>query len=333
MEIKMKIALILKNSLLPVVFTDKALARLRELGEVVIHPNDDMSGAAVAETVKGADVAITSWGSALMTPEILNAAPSLKLVLHAAGSVKPIVTDEMWDRGIRVTSSTKPLGIGVAECALGFAISASKNFYNVNEDIHNGGWDERRGECRELYELNVGVISAGFVGRHFIKLMNNFGVNILLYDPYITEEGAAALGAKKVELSTLLSESDILSIHAPSIPETNHMINADTLKLMKKDAILINTARGSIVDENALYEHMKAGNLRYACIDVYDPEPPLADNPLRTLKNVIMTPHLAGLANNGKLRIGAHVTEELERYLGGDRLECEVTREMLSKMA
>ena len=329
----MKISLIFKKSQLPVLFTQKALNKLKSFGEVVIHDSDDLTPDAIKPTLKNADIAITSWGSGLLTAEVLDAAPNLKLVVHAAGSVKPVVTEEMWKRGIRVTSSTKPLGIGVAECAVGFAISASKNFYNVNEDIHNGGWDERRHECRELYEQNVGVISAGFVGRHFIKLMNNFGVNIMLYDPYITEEMAESLGAKKVELPELLEKSDILSVHAPSIPETNHMINADTLKLMKKDAILINTARGSIVDEMALYEHMKAGNLRYACIDVYDPEPPLADNPLRTLKNVIMTPHLAGLANNGKLRIGTHVTEEIDRFLRCEPLECEITEDMLSKMA
>ena len=329
----MKISLIFKKSQLPVLFTQKALNKLKSFGEVVIHDSDDLTPDAIKPTLKNADIAITSWGSGLLTAEVLDAAPNLKLVVHAAGSVKPVVTEEMWKRGIRVTSSTKPLGIGVAECAVGFAISASKNFYNVNEDIHNGGWDERRHECRELYEQNVGVISAGFVGRHFIKLMNNFGVNIMLYDPYITEERAESLGAKKVELPELLEKSDILSVHAPSIPETNHMINADTLKLMKKDAILINTARGSIVDEMALYEHMKAGNLRYACIDVYDPEPPLADNPLRTLKNVIMTPHLAGLANNGKLRIGTHVTEEIDRFLRCEPLECEITEDMLSKMA
>ena len=103
--------------------------------------------------------------------------------------------------------------------------------------------------------------------------------------------------------------------------------------MMKKDAVLINTARGSIVDEEALYEHMKAGNLKYACLDVYDPEPILPENPLRTLPNVIMTPHIAGLATNGKLRIGAHVAEEIERYLKGEKMLCEVTKEMLATIA
>jgi len=329
----MKIALIFKNSQVPVLFTNKALDKLRTFGEVVIHPSDDLTPDAIKPTLAGADIAITSWGSQSLTADVLDVAPNLQLVIHAAGTVKPIVTDDLWDRGIRVDASTKPLGIGVAECALGFAISASKNFFNVNADIHNGGFRERRGECRELYELNVGVISAGFVGRHFIKLMGNFGVNIMLYDPFVTAEQAEAMGAKKVELEELFRESDILSVHAPSIPATYHMINADTLKLMKQDAILINTSRGSLIDEKALYEHMAAGNLRYACLDVFDPEPPLADNPLRTLPNVIMTPHLAGLANNGRLRIGAHVVEEIELFLKGEPLSCEVKKEMLATMA
>ena len=135
------------------------------------------------------------------------------------------------------------------------------------------------------------------------------------------------------DLETVLRKSDIISIHAPSIPETNDMFNKDTLALMKKDAILINTARGSIINEADLYAHMKAGNLKYACIDVFNPEPPAVDNPLRTLPNVIMTPHLAGLAANGKLRIGMHAAEEIEKFLAGEKMDCEATRAMLATMA
>ncbi len=329
----MKTAIIFKKSDIPGLFAEKSLKRLEALGELAIHDSDDLSDEAVKKTIAGADVAITSWGNTTLNEDILSVCPNLKFVMHAGGTVKPIVSDAMWQRGIRVAASTKPLGIGVAECALGFAISASKNFYNVNEDIHNGGWNERRSSCMELYDITVGVISAGFVGRHFIKLMNNFDVEILVYDPYLTDEKAAAIGAKKAELKDLLERSDIVSIHAPSIPATNNMFNAETLKWMKKDAVLINTARGSIIDEQALYEHMAAGNLKYACLDVFNPEPPLADNPLRTLKNVILTPHLAGLATNGLRRIGAHSVEEIERFLNGEPLHCEVREEMLATMA
>ncbi len=329
----MKIALIFQKSQQSTIFNQKALDRLAKLGEVVCHDSDDLSDEAIKATIKDADVAITSWASARLNKEVLDAAPNLKLHMHAAGTVKPYVCDEMWERGVRCCASTEPLGIGVAECALGFAISASKNFYQCNADIHNGDYGDHKANCRELYEINVGVVSAGFVGRHFIKLMQNFGVNVLVYDPMITDERAAELGATKVDFETLLKESDILSIHAPSIPETYHLFNADTLPLMKKDAVLINTSRGSLIDEQALYEHMAKGNLKYACLDVYDPEPLYISNPLRTLKNCILTPHLAGLCSNGKLRIGAHAADEIERFVKGEKLHCEVTQAMLATIA
>ena len=217
--------------------------------------------------------------------------------------------------------------------ALGFTLSASKNFYALNTSVKNGGWEQGKENITELFDIKIGVIGGGWAGKHYIKLLRNFYVDVLLYDPFISAEAAKALGAEKVELETLLKEADIVSIHAPSIPSTYHMINADSLKLMKKDAVLINTARGTIIDEAALYEHMKNGGLKYACIDVFDPEPPAKDNPLLTLDNVIVTPHLAGLARNGLKRIGTFVCEELTHFLNGETVRGEVTREMLARMA
>ena len=326
----MKIALAVAEKHYKEVFTAKAVDELRKLGEVSID-SGEATVESIKKTVKDADIVVTSWGTPNLDKEILDECPNLKFVMHAAGSVKPIVSDELWKRGIRVCASTKPLGEGVAETTLGFTIAACKNFFALNEMIHNGGY-ERVG-VKELYEITVGVISAGFVGRHYIKLLRNFGVNILLYDPFVSEERAADMGCTKATLQELLRDSDVVSIHAPSIPETNHMFNKDTLALMKKDAILINTSRGSVIDELALYEHMKAGNLKYACLDVYDPEPILPENPLRTLPNVIMTPHLAGLVTNGRLRIGAHTVEQIKKYLAGEPLDCEVREEMLKTMA
>ena len=328
----MKTALIFAEKSIPGLFSEKVIDGLRELGEVVLNKGGN-SYEELKATIAGADVAVTSWGTPALTAELLDCAPDLKLVIHAAGSVKPISTDALWDRGIRVISSAKPLGEGVAETALGFTISASKNYYNLNANIHAGGYREGYENIRELYELTIGVIGTGWAGRHYIELLQMFGVDVIAYDPFVDAETLAKLGAKKVELNEVLTQSDIISIHAPSIPSTHHMINAETLGMMKKDAILINTARGSIVDEAALYEHMKNGGLKYACLDVYDPEPIHADNPLRTLPNVIMTPHLAGLAANGKRKLGAHTLYIARKYANGEPLECEVTKEMLATIA
>ena len=134
-------------------------------------------------------------------------------------------------------------------------------------------------------------------------------------------------------LEELLRMSDVVSIHAPSIAQTHHMFCKQTLAMMKKYAILINTARGSLIDEQALYEHMAAGNLQYACLDVTDPEPPRKDHPLRSLPNVIMTPHLAGLAGNGLYRIGRNVVAQVKAYLNNEPINGEVFAQELSHIA
>jgi len=185
----------------------------------------------------------------------------------------------------------------------------------------------------ELFDITVGVVGCGFAGSHYIELLQAFGVNVLAYDPLLDEAAIAAMGAKKADLDTLLAESDVVSLHAPALDSTRHMINGRALSLMKDRAILINTARGALVDEEALAQALRGGKLKYACLDVTDPEPPAADSPLRGIPNCIMTPHLAGLANNGKLKIGAHVADEIGRFLTGGALVSEITQAMLATIA
>ncbi|MBR0230944.1 MAG: hydroxyacid dehydrogenase [Clostridia bacterium] len=328
----MKISVIADPGTRGMVFNEKCLKRLENSGEVAVNQGGT-DYESVKNTVSGADIVVTSWGNQPLDEKYLALCPDLKLLVHAAGSVKPVVSEALWKKGVRVTSCAGVLSMGVSETALGFTIAASKNLFALNDNLHAGGWAEGKENIRELYDLTVGVVGGGWAGRHYIELLKSFDVEILLYDPFISAERAAQMGAEKAEFADLLKRSDIVSVHAPQIPETYHMFNAQTLALMKKDAVLINTARGTIIDEAALYAHMKAGNLKYACLDVYDPEPPAADNPLRTLKNCIMTPHLAGLANNGLKKIGQHVCEEVESFLASGALATEVTEEMLSRMA
>ena len=331
----MKIAFVQSKDSLASIFSKKSLEKIEKFGELVFN-DGDASAEHVKKTAANADIAITSWGNTHFNEDILNCAPNLKLIAHAAGSVKPIVTDYVWERGIRVTGSPKPLGHGVAETTLGLMISALKNYYDISDYLHNKDtWrcDEKYAKITDMYDITIGIIGAGWAGRHFIKLLTNFDVDILVCDPFLDEQTAKAMNARKTELEELLKLSDVVSLHAPSIPETKHMINEKTLSIMKKDAVFINTARGSLVDEKALYEHMKKGFLKYACLDVFDPEPPAGDSPLRSLPNIILTPHIAGLCNNGRLKIGSHIANELSLFISGERMECEVTKEMIATMA
>lgn len=316
------------------IFGEKYYDRLKKIGELKIYNADSYDDKEYVKSfVAGATVIVTTWGSPVIDKDILDACPDLKAVVHAAGSIKPIISDEFIARRIRITNSAVAIGEGVAETALGFAISACKGFYQLNRDTASGIWRENAFDTViDFYDINIGVISGGYVGRHMVKLLKNFHVNIYMYDPTLTREQIKEIGAEKAELDELLSICDVVSIHAPSIPETDNMLHKRNLCLMKDKAILINTARGSVINEQDLIDELKKGRL-FACIDVTNPEPPVEDNELRKLDNVILTPHIAGTTSNGLKRIALHACEEIERLVGGEKMRTEVDLDSLSKLA
>lgn len=289
----------------------------------------------IKDNIKGIDICISCWGTPPFTKEILDNADRLKLIAHSAGSVKPIIPDYVWEKGIRVTSAAPAIAVAVAEITLGLMITSLKRVFQFDELTHKGFWkvEEEISKAKSLYDITIGIIGASHVGRNVIRLLKNFKVDILLYDPYISEEQAKELGVKLATLEELLANSDVVSLHAPSIPETYHMINRDNIKLLKSGSILINTARGSLIDESALIERLEKRDI-FACIDVTDPEPPDKDSPLRKLPSVILTPHIAGgNAINDRWRQGKYIIEQIYKFVSQNTLDYEVTKEMLSRIA
>ncbi|WP_172251400.1 hydroxyacid dehydrogenase [Saccharibacillus deserti] len=305
-------------------FDQERLERLRELGRLRINPVPGVpSREAVAELIEGADIVITSWACPPLDAEMLDRCPSLQLIAHAAGSVKPILSLAVAERGIRVCSANDAIAQGVAETTLGLIIVSLKNIWQLARNTRAGEWEKDRGLVRELYGMTIGIIGSGMSGGHLIRLLQAFDVQVQVYDPFVSEARINEMGAVKVELERLLAESDVVSIHAPSLPQTYHMLGESALKRMKDDAILINTARGSLIDEAALIAELRQGRL-WACLDVTDPEPPEIDHPFRVLPNVTLIPHIAGAANNGLLRIGRYTVREVEQFIAGKPLHGEV---------
>lgn len=314
------------------VFNEEHLGRLRNLGEVSLN---EQIGAPTREQTKrliaGADIAITSWDCQELAEDVLAHAPDLKVVLHAAGSIKGIATAAVWERGIRISNGTEALGKGVAETALGLTIASLKDMWRLSQHTRGGSWGGTS-RVKELFGVTIGVIGAGKAGGHYIKLLQNFDVKVMLYDPIVTHEEAERMGASKVELEQLLGQADVISIHAPSLPSTDKMFNKETLARLKDDCILINTARGTIIDEPALIEELDKGRL-FACLDVTNPEPPDPNHPFRKLPNVILLPHIAGSVNNGLYRLGASIVDDIELFANNSRMRGEVTSDQLNILA
>ncbi|MDE0495363.1 MAG: hydroxyacid dehydrogenase [Acidimicrobiaceae bacterium] len=317
-------------------FSAAALDDLSAAAEIAHHAGDEPAGKQDLLTVlAGADACITGWGVAQLDADVVAAAPRLGHMAHMGGSVKRFVSEAVWERGIRVTSAAITLARDVAETTLGLMIVGRKRIWPLGNHVRDGGWRDHavwdRWDARELHRSTVGLVGAGNVGRHVIELLAPFSVTILVADPYLSDGEAESLGVERVELVELMDRSDVVSIHAPETAQTRRMIGAGELSRLGDGAVLINTARGGIIDEAALIDELATGRI-FAFLDVTDPEPPAPDSPLRHLENAVVTPHIAGCIDNCH-RMGELAVEEVCRYLAGRPAVNEIRPDMFDRIA
>lgn len=319
----------------PHIFPPDVLARLREYVE--IDPTlvaRDFTDPRIRETLARTEVLITGWGCPRLDAAALDAAPGLRAVLHAAGSVKGFTTEEVWRRGITVSSAAAANALPVAEYTLAMILLAGKDVFGYRDQLRT----RRTFPYGDIlpgignYGRRVGVVGASRIGRRLIELLRPYDLEVSLADPYVDEKEAARLGVPLVTLDELLRTSDVVTVHAPQTPETRHLVGARELALMPSGSVLINTARGSLVDHDALVAELRAGRLS-AVLDVTDPEPLPADSPLFDLPNAFITPHLAGSQGNEVARLGQTVVDEAERLVTGDPLAYAIDHTVLERAA
>ncbi|MFE0102171.1 hydroxyacid dehydrogenase [Streptomyces sp. NPDC059009] len=306
------------------------LARSVELAPALL--TGTLRGAEARTVLAETEILVTGWNCPPLTAEILAPATRLKAVVHAAGSVKPVVTDAVWDRGVVVSSAADANAAPVVSYTLAAITFAAKGALPTAAG-YAAGWPsftERTGADART----VGVIGASRIGRGVIAALtaSDAGYRVLLTDPYVTREEAAALGVELVDLSELCRASSIVTVHAPQLPETRGMLSADLLKLIPDGGVVINTARGSLVDTDALARECGAGRLD-AFLDVTDPEPLPAGHPLLGLPNVLVTPHVAGAQGSEVRRLGEFAVAEVERFVRGEELVGRLRREELGRLA
>ncbi|WP_239152910.1 hydroxyacid dehydrogenase [Virgisporangium aliadipatigenens] len=283
-----------------------------------------------AEAVLGrAEILVTGWGSPRVDERVLAMAPRLRAVIHAAGTVKNHLDPAVFARGLLVSSAADANAVPVAEYTVAALVLAAKQAF-TRARLYGAG--EARGwsgtAAGGLTGCTVGVLGASRIGRLVLARLAAFDVTALLYDPYVAPAEARLLGAEPVDLDTLCRRSDLLTVHAPELPETRHLLDERRLGLMRDGAVLVNTARGSIVDTEALTRRC-AANRMSAVLDVTDPEPLPAGHPLTLLPNVFITPHLAGAQGREQRRLGEFATDEVERLLRGRPLRGAVRAEDL----
>jgi phosphoglycerate dehydrogenase-like enzyme len=274
------------------------------------------------------EILLTSWGAPRLDADLLDRMPRLRAVVHAAGSVQGLVSDELWERGITVTSAADANAVPVAEYTFASIILAFKRaFVHVRTPAEVLGWGDLVGSPKYgSVGRTVGVVGFSRIGRRVVRMLRQLDdVHILVSDPFVSPEAVAEAGAELVPLDALLARVDVLSLHAPALPETHHMIGRAQLATLRDGATVINTARGWILDHDALFDECASGRLD-AVLDVTEPDPLPADSPLRALPNVALTPHIAGSMGTEARRLADSALDDIETLLRGGVLSQVITQ-------
>lgn len=319
------------------VFNTHSLDRLAARCDILSRtPISDFDTPEAHAILTQTDILVTGWGAPNIGPDVLRRAPNLKLIAHAAGTVKYTIDPAVYAAGITVTHAADANAIPVAEFTLAAIIFANKRVFELR-DLYRADHTRRStwalmDEPIGNYRRTVGLIGASRIGRRVAKLLEILETDVLVADPYVSKSDPILDSARLVDLETLLRNSDTVSLHAPALPSTRHMMGAQQFGIMRDGATFINTARGMLVDEAAMIAELKTGRIN-AIIDVTDPEIPAEDSALFTLPNVFLTPHVAGAGGTERLRLGEMVIAEIERFIAGAPLEHAIEPDLLERLA
>lgn len=315
-------------------FDDQRMKRLTDLaalGEPLRVTS--FAGADVEARLAEVEVLLTGWGSPIIDASVLDRAPNLRAVVHAAGSVKQHVDPACWEREIVVTTAADANAIPVAEFTVAAVVFAGKRVpsmaaaYREHRTMNLPSVGEQSN-----YRRTIGIVGFSRIGRRVVDVLGSYDLDLLVADPHADPTEVAAHGATLAGLDDLVTAADVVSIHAPALPSTRHLFDAARLARMRDGATVINTARGALVDTGALAAECASGRL-FAFLDVTEPEPLDADSPLWELPNVVLTPHLAGSTDGEVARLAELALDEIERIGQGAAVRHVVSAEDLSRLA
>ncbi len=335
MEYKANILIAMRPALYKQLFAPAQQERLCTLGNLTAQEEaGNLTQAQLAAMIRAQDIVITGWGTPSFSDDVLASADRLKLIAHSAGTIKRLLPPAVFAEGRRVTHAAAAMANPVAETTLLLILLCLRRFHKIDRAFKDEGWASARALTpgTELAGTRIGVIGAGHTGRELIKKLTALHAELWLYDPYQSESEAKAMGARKVDLETLLRECPVITLQAPVTAETQGMLGARQFGWMRDGAIFINTARPRLVDQEALLAELQSGRIS-AALDVFEAEPLPNESRFRRLDNVIISPHIASVTHQARHRQGAIITDEIDRFLQDGKLRYEVTRAMLDTMA
>lgn len=323
------------------VYPDQRMEQIRALCEISDEVVTSENLLSRKEELQKAEYIFSTWGMLSLTEEqIAELLPSLKAVFYAAGSVQYFARPFL-NRGIKVFSAWGANAVPVAEYTMAQIILAGKGYFQGMRRLERGGNNAESRRASQLYSqslpcnygVRVGILGAGMIGRLVLKLLQSYDFEVLVYDPFVTQEQMDQYGARKAELDEIFSTCQIVSNHIANLPATVGMLKYEHFSRLPKNGVFINTGRGAQVVEPDLIRALEEEPDRTALLDVTLPEPPEADSPLWTLPNVFLTPHIAGSMKNETARMSEYMLTEFTRLTSGEPCQYEVSLKMLETMA
>lgn len=304
-------------------FSEEQRVSLERLGCVEWNANAEQYGEEeLAEKLRGVDICISGWGNTPFHEKTLKYADKLKLIAHIGGSVRPMVGDAAFERGIRVCSGNRVFAESVAEGVLAYMLCSLRRIGEYEARMAAGEWPSLIG-TRGLLGLSVGLVGYGMIAEYLVKFLKPFGCRIMVSSRHISAEELAEAGIEAAAAEEIFRTCDVVSLHSSLTARTKHSIGADLLNSMKDGALLVNTARGALIDEEALVLVLQERPV-WAALDVFETEPLPMDSPLRECERVLLMPHAAGPTADRRYVVTSHVLDDIGRFLNGEPLDCEI---------
>lgn len=309
-------------------FCPSVLERLRQSLEVIYESWTDTRRLVPAEElidrIQGQDIEILVVEADFVFREVFERARKLKFVGACRGNVTHVDIEAATEHGVPVVNTPARNAIAVAELAVGLMLALVRNIPAAHQLVSSGGWVDPTAPYfslrgTELSGKTIGIVGFGAIGQQVAKRLSAFETSILVYDPYVAPEKIKGVGARPLELDELIQQSDFVTIHCPTVPETMGLISAQRIALMKPTAYLVNTASAAIVDREAIAKALREGRIAGAAFDVYETWPVQPEDPLLKLDNVILTPHIGGATDETVVRHSLMMAEDIERFLRGQR--------------
>ena len=324
------------------VFKNRFLApavmeRLHGIGEIeVVEDPAELPRDEYVDLYRDRDIILTTWNTPMIDRDVLEAASEVRLISHCGGEVRPFITPELFNLrpDITLCNVSRVMSQPVAEYVLCVVLAQMRSLFKFREWVKEDGnwWQYEESWNTSLLHKKVGIIGLGQIARELIKLLEPFDVELVIFSDYMSDEEAAAQGFKQVSMEEIFSTCDVISLHAASTPANRHKINRDLLKLIKPGAVFVNSARGMLVDEEALIDELRTGRFK-AAIDITFPEPPAEDSPFRDLPNLILTPHIAGPTPDQQIWMMEEAVDNIEAFLGGGQIRGLIDKARFSYMA